>query len=259
MGKGRRDGVWTGNRGVTKASPASGSTEAQEGTARLGVKEGVKPEVCLRAVVALAGVVAAVVAFAASSNIERGDTFLGHGVAEVGIIRISGLGSSGAPGVPPLEVIGKMPARVKRIRFADLQNECEVVLLQTLASGGQSSSMVSGDDAQRKPKHRGHAASFDDGALHRPAMAKQMMIHRLLYAINIDHKRVDVMDSNNYQLIGTAVNDHHGALSKRIMKRLIDAVQKTVPKSFCRFGGFKKNFMDCPKMQVCSNDHAFFS
>uniref|UniRef100_J3MJV9 Uncharacterized protein n=1 Tax=Oryza brachyantha TaxID=4533 RepID=J3MJV9_ORYBR len=45
-GKGRRDGVWTGNRGVTKASPASGSTKAQEGTARLGVKEGVKPEVC---------------------------------------------------------------------------------------------------------------------------------------------------------------------------------------------------------------------
>uniref|UniRef100_J3LAU4 Uncharacterized protein n=1 Tax=Oryza brachyantha TaxID=4533 RepID=J3LAU4_ORYBR len=44
-GKGRRDGVWTGNRGVTKASPASGSTKAQEGTARLGVKEGVKPEV----------------------------------------------------------------------------------------------------------------------------------------------------------------------------------------------------------------------
>uniref|UniRef100_J3NCV7 Uncharacterized protein n=1 Tax=Oryza brachyantha TaxID=4533 RepID=J3NCV7_ORYBR len=39
-GKGRRDGVWTGNRGVTKASPASGSTKAQEGTARLGVKEG---------------------------------------------------------------------------------------------------------------------------------------------------------------------------------------------------------------------------
>uniref|UniRef100_J3LVZ7 Uncharacterized protein n=1 Tax=Oryza brachyantha TaxID=4533 RepID=J3LVZ7_ORYBR len=46
-GKGRRDGVWTGNRGVTKASPASGSTKAQEGTARLGVKEGVKPEVCI--------------------------------------------------------------------------------------------------------------------------------------------------------------------------------------------------------------------
>uniref|UniRef100_J3KVG3 Uncharacterized protein n=1 Tax=Oryza brachyantha TaxID=4533 RepID=J3KVG3_ORYBR len=52
MGKGRRDGVWTGNRGVTKASPASGSTKAQEGTARLGVKEGklstVQMEVTLR-------------------------------------------------------------------------------------------------------------------------------------------------------------------------------------------------------------------
>uniref|UniRef100_J3M5J2 Uncharacterized protein n=1 Tax=Oryza brachyantha TaxID=4533 RepID=J3M5J2_ORYBR len=41
-GKGRRDGVWTDNRGVTKASAASGSTKAQEGTARLGVKEGVR-------------------------------------------------------------------------------------------------------------------------------------------------------------------------------------------------------------------------
>uniref|UniRef100_J3KVB1 Uncharacterized protein n=1 Tax=Oryza brachyantha TaxID=4533 RepID=J3KVB1_ORYBR len=39
-GKGERDGVWTGNRGVTKASAASGFTKAQEGTARLGVKEG---------------------------------------------------------------------------------------------------------------------------------------------------------------------------------------------------------------------------
>uniref|UniRef100_J3LCS0 Uncharacterized protein n=1 Tax=Oryza brachyantha TaxID=4533 RepID=J3LCS0_ORYBR len=46
QGKGEPDGVWTGNRGVTKASTASGSTKAQEGTARLGVKEGVKPEVC---------------------------------------------------------------------------------------------------------------------------------------------------------------------------------------------------------------------
>uniref|UniRef100_J3N8T2 Uncharacterized protein n=1 Tax=Oryza brachyantha TaxID=4533 RepID=J3N8T2_ORYBR len=40
MGKGRRDGVWTGNRGVTKAYATSGFTKAQERTARLGVKEG---------------------------------------------------------------------------------------------------------------------------------------------------------------------------------------------------------------------------
>uniref|UniRef100_J3LC75 Uncharacterized protein n=1 Tax=Oryza brachyantha TaxID=4533 RepID=J3LC75_ORYBR len=47
VGKGGRDGVWTGHRGVTMTSAASGFTKAQEGTTRLGLKEGVKPEVRL--------------------------------------------------------------------------------------------------------------------------------------------------------------------------------------------------------------------
>uniref|UniRef100_J3MVR9 Auxin transport protein BIG n=2 Tax=Oryza brachyantha TaxID=4533 RepID=J3MVR9_ORYBR len=45
QGKGECDGVWTGNHGVTEVSAASRFTKAQEGTARLGVKEGMKPEV----------------------------------------------------------------------------------------------------------------------------------------------------------------------------------------------------------------------
>uniref|UniRef100_J3MJZ6 Transposase-associated domain-containing protein n=1 Tax=Oryza brachyantha TaxID=4533 RepID=J3MJZ6_ORYBR len=45
QGKGGRDGVWMGNYGVMMAFAASVFTKAQEGTARLGVKEGVKPEV----------------------------------------------------------------------------------------------------------------------------------------------------------------------------------------------------------------------
>lgn len=66
------------------------------------------------------------------------------------------------------------------------------------------------------------------------------------------------MDSNNYPLIGTLVNDHHGALSKRIVKRLSDALHKVVPKRFCRFGRFRKNMMNCAWMAICSNDCAFY-
>uniref|UniRef100_A0A0D9Y852 Uncharacterized protein n=1 Tax=Oryza glumipatula TaxID=40148 RepID=A0A0D9Y852_9ORYZ len=40
-------------------------------------------------------------------------------------------------------------------------------------------------------------------------------------------RRVDIMDSNNYNLIGTLESDHHRALSKRIVKRLSDALHET--------------------------------
>ncbi|EEE59493.1 hypothetical protein OsJ_11725 [Oryza sativa Japonica Group] len=82
--------------------------------------------------------------------------------------------------------------------------------------------------------------------------------HWSLYAINIAHRRVDIMDSNNYLLIGTLESDHHRALSKRIVKGLSDALQEVAPKSFCRFGDFRRNMMKCPKMQICSNDCAFY-
>uniref|UniRef100_J3ND53 Uncharacterized protein n=1 Tax=Oryza brachyantha TaxID=4533 RepID=J3ND53_ORYBR len=65
--------------------------------------------------------------------------------------------------VPPMEVTGKMPARVKRIQFVDSQNDCVVMLPQTVASSGQSSSMACGDDAQRKPKWRRRASLSGDG------------------------------------------------------------------------------------------------
>uniref|UniRef100_J3KV65 Uncharacterized protein n=1 Tax=Oryza brachyantha TaxID=4533 RepID=J3KV65_ORYBR len=78
-GKGRRDGVWTGNRGVTKASPASGSTKAQEGTARLGVKEGVKPEVwCDRHSPILVAYVIPFWLLASTNTLFEPFTFLGH-------------------------------------------------------------------------------------------------------------------------------------------------------------------------------------
>uniref|UniRef100_A0A0D9ZAJ4 Ubiquitin-like protease family profile domain-containing protein n=1 Tax=Oryza glumipatula TaxID=40148 RepID=A0A0D9ZAJ4_9ORYZ len=82
--------------------------------------------------------------------------------------------------------------------------------------------------------------------------------HWSLYAINIAHRRVDIMDSNNYLLIGTLESDHYRALSERIVKGLSDALQEVAPKSFCRFGGFRRNMMKCPKMQICSNDCAFY-
>ncbi len=82
--------------------------------------------------------------------------------------------------------------------------------------------------------------------------------HWSLDAINIAHRLVDIMDTNNYTLLGTLVSNHHGALAKRIVKRLSNALQAVVPKSFCRFGGFRKNMMECPKMQICSIDCAFY-
>uniref|UniRef100_J3N7J6 Ubiquitin-like protease family profile domain-containing protein n=1 Tax=Oryza brachyantha TaxID=4533 RepID=J3N7J6_ORYBR len=147
--------------------------------------------------------------------------------------RAVGLSVVSRHSVLPMEVTRKMPASVKRIRFADSQNECEVVLPQTVPS---------------------------DFLLFLIKIIVPILhnSHWSLYAINSDHKRVDIMDSNNYQLIRIAFNNHHGALSKRIVKRFIDALQTVVSKSFCRFGGFSKNFMDCPKMQICSSDYAFF-
>ncbi|EEC68034.1 hypothetical protein OsI_35854 [Oryza sativa Indica Group] len=117
-----------------------------------------------------------------------------------------------------------------------------------------------------------HDFSLDDlaGHLHeyfqnvQTTKAQMIMVpvlhhdHWSLYAINIAHRRVDIMDSNNYNLIGTLESDHHRALSKRIVKRLSDALHEVAPKSFCRFGGFRKNMMKCPKMQICSNDCAFY-
>uniref|UniRef100_J3ND27 Uncharacterized protein n=1 Tax=Oryza brachyantha TaxID=4533 RepID=J3ND27_ORYBR len=147
-----------------------------------------------------------------------------------------------------MEITRKILTRVKRIRFADSQIECEVVLPQTVANGGKSSSMASSDDAQRNLKLRPRTSSSGDGEAADDIIVHVLHnSHRLLYAINNDHKRVDIMDSNNYKLIGIAVNGHHGALSKRIMKWLIDALQTAVLKSFCWFGEFKKNFMDCPQ------------
>uniref|UniRef100_A0A0E0CKA3 Ubiquitin-like protease family profile domain-containing protein n=1 Tax=Oryza meridionalis TaxID=40149 RepID=A0A0E0CKA3_9ORYZ len=66
------------------------------------------------------------------------------------------------------------------------------------------------------------------------------------------------MDSNNYPMIGTQFSDHHRHLSKRIVKRLSDALQTALPKKFCRFGGFRKTPMPCAKMAICSNDCAFY-
>uniref|UniRef100_J3N7U1 Uncharacterized protein n=1 Tax=Oryza brachyantha TaxID=4533 RepID=J3N7U1_ORYBR len=71
QGKGKRDGVWTGNHGVTKASTTSGFTKAQVGTARLGVKEGVKPEVrCVASLQRTSAFAAAVVSNFGRSSVK---------------------------------------------------------------------------------------------------------------------------------------------------------------------------------------------
>uniref|UniRef100_J3LCX5 Uncharacterized protein n=1 Tax=Oryza brachyantha TaxID=4533 RepID=J3LCX5_ORYBR len=64
----------------------------------------------------------------------------------------------------PMEVTRKMPARVKRIRFTDSQTECEVVLPQSVASGGASSSTARDEATQRKPKRKQRAMLASEGA-----------------------------------------------------------------------------------------------
>uniref|UniRef100_A0A0D3HBA7 Ubiquitin-like protease family profile domain-containing protein n=1 Tax=Oryza barthii TaxID=65489 RepID=A0A0D3HBA7_9ORYZ len=123
-------------------------------------------------------------------------------------------------------------------------------------------------------KHGGQTTEFSGEALsntlrdwfrHINTLKTQLIItpvlhnsHWSLYAINIPHKRIDIMDSNNYPMIGTQFSDHHRHLSKRIVKRLSDALLTALPKKFCRFGGFRKTPMPCAKMAICSNDCAFY-
>uniref|UniRef100_A0A0D3GQU1 Uncharacterized protein n=1 Tax=Oryza barthii TaxID=65489 RepID=A0A0D3GQU1_9ORYZ len=54
-----------------------------------------------------------------------------------------------------MEITAKMPAKVKRIRFADSQTGCEVVLPQTMTSGATSSSLAVDETAQTRPKGGG--------------------------------------------------------------------------------------------------------
>uniref|UniRef100_A0A0D9YS80 Uncharacterized protein n=1 Tax=Oryza glumipatula TaxID=40148 RepID=A0A0D9YS80_9ORYZ len=63
-----------------------------------------------------------------------------------------------------MEITRKMPAKVKRIRFADSQTGCEVVLPQTMTSGATSSSLAVDETAQTRPKRRRQAQSASRGA-----------------------------------------------------------------------------------------------
>uniref|UniRef100_A0A0E0M5Y0 Ubiquitin-like protease family profile domain-containing protein n=1 Tax=Oryza punctata TaxID=4537 RepID=A0A0E0M5Y0_ORYPU len=118
------------------------------------------------------------------------------------------------------------------------------------------SSMIFKDDMRNRPE------SFGKRIFLPTTIGVVLLVlhhaHWSLYAINIPHRRIDIMDSNNYPLIGTHVGDHHSSLTKRIIKRLSDALQRALPKRFCRFGGFRKNHMECAKMEVGSNDCTFF-
>lgn len=54
-----------------------------------------------------------------------------------------------------MEITVKMSAKVKRIRFADSQTGCEVVLPQTMTNGATSSSLAVDETAQTRPKWGG--------------------------------------------------------------------------------------------------------
>ncbi|KAF0905470.1 hypothetical protein E2562_004438 [Oryza meyeriana var. granulata] len=49
--------------------------------------------------------------------------------------------------------------------------------------------------------------------------------HWSLYIINFMHKHVDILDSNDYNMIRTEVAKHHGELFRTVTKRLSDGFQ----------------------------------
>ncbi|KAF0930964.1 hypothetical protein E2562_038372, partial [Oryza meyeriana var. granulata] len=82
--------------------------------------------------------------------------------------------------------------------------------------------------------------------------------HWSLYGINFVHSRIDIMDSNDYDLIGTLPGKHHSELARRRTIRLSDAPYRAAPGKFKRFGNYRKSYLDCPKMALPSNDCAFY-
>uniref|UniRef100_A0A0E0M774 Ubiquitin-like protease family profile domain-containing protein n=1 Tax=Oryza punctata TaxID=4537 RepID=A0A0E0M774_ORYPU len=156
--------------------------------------------------------------------------------------------------------------RLKGLKFLEMDSAVAYVpdVVASFTNGNMTeglfidafSAMIFKDDMRNRP------ASFGKRIFLRSTIGVVLPVlhhaHWSLYTINIAHRRIDIMDSNNYPLIGTHVGDHHSSLAKRIVKRLSDALQKALPKRFCRFGGFRKNHMDCAKMEIGSNDCAFF-
>uniref|UniRef100_A0A0E0LUD1 Ubiquitin-like protease family profile domain-containing protein n=1 Tax=Oryza punctata TaxID=4537 RepID=A0A0E0LUD1_ORYPU len=68
--------------------------------------------------------------------------------------------------------------------------------------------------------------------------------------------RIDIMDSNNYPLIEThRPSQLTGQKDRQEAERRIT---KALPKRFYRFWGFRKNHMECAKMEIGSNNCAFF-
>uniref|UniRef100_A0A0E0LTS6 Uncharacterized protein n=1 Tax=Oryza punctata TaxID=4537 RepID=A0A0E0LTS6_ORYPU len=82
--------------------------------------------------------------------------------------------------------------------------------------------------------------------------------HWSLYIFNSLHDRVDILDSNNYPMIGTKVEQHHSDVARKVMKCLSDGLQLCFPSKFPRFGRYRRAYIPCPKMAVGSNDCAFY-
>lgn len=74
--------------------------------------------------------------------------------------------------------------------------------------------------------------------------------HFSLYCINIEQKRIDILDSINYKAINTLFSDHHDkVLMDCLMKRLSDAFQK-ISKHFPNFSTWRRvQFKHAPVMK----------
>lgn len=61
------------------------------------------------------------------------------------------------------------------------------------------------------------------------------------------HKRVDVLDSNDYKQKCTHLDDEHVVVTKKIVTRLNDAFQAMTGKKFPTFADWTRSLFNIPK------------
>ncbi|KAF0919213.1 hypothetical protein E2562_028765, partial [Oryza meyeriana var. granulata] len=105
----------------------------------------------------------------------------------------------------------------------------------------------------------GHAMGRQEFTLDVLVNHLRMVLHhckmsRAKLAFNFIHGRVDVMDSNDYNKIGTDYTQHHKNIGRRTMKRLSNALWKAFPSTLKRFGNYCLCKIEAPVTVPCSND-----
>lgn len=78
------------------------------------------------------------------------------------------------------------------------------------------------------------------------------------YYINMEHKCIDVLDSNDHKQKCTDSDDHHVVVSKKIVTCLNEALQAMTGGKFPVFADWRRPLFNTLK-QVLENDYTFFT